>query len=158
MARSAIAWSSGTRTLLYSGRTAPVADTQRKTDGFSHELSVHSLCLLLSPFVFRSTYWNPRWTAPLFPQRQCSPRSPMKHERMNESPFNSFLPLSSPPFSVTYSVHPLPVERHHRMGRVAHEDTFVANVIWGALDRHHGLPRQSEIIPLESITARHKWR
>lgn len=69
-----------------------------------------------------------------------------------------FLPFFSPRVSVTYSVHPLPVERHHCVGCIAHEDTFVAYVIWGALDRHHGLPGQTEIIPLESITARYKWK
>lgn len=61
-------------------------------------------------------------------------------------------------FILTHSVHPLPVKRHHGMGCIAHKDTFVANMIRGALDRHHGLPRQSEVIPLESFTARHKWK
>lgn len=72
------------------------------------------------------------------------------------SPRDSLRPFSSLLFGLTYSVHPLPVKRHHRVGCIAHKNTFVANVIWGALDRHHGLPRQSEIIPLESFTARHK--
>lgn len=43
MARSAIAWSSGTRTLVYSGRTAP---EQIEAD-FSHALSFS-----VSPLIF----------------------------------------------------------------------------------------------------------
>lgn len=67
-----------------------------------------------------------------------------------------FLPLCSPRLSVTHSVHALPVERHHCVCGIAHEDTFIPNVVRGALNRHHGQPRQSEIIPLESITATHR--
>lgn len=74
---------------------------------------------------------------------------------MNESVMMFFSGFSS---LMTYSIHALPVERHHCVGCIAHKDTFVINVIWGALDRHHGLRRQPEIIPLECVTVRHKWK
>lgn len=48
------------------------------------------LCVLFNLCSFTGTYWNPHVTDPLFHQRQCSPRSPIKHEWMNESPFDSF--------------------------------------------------------------------
>lgn len=57
-------------------------------------------------------------------------------------------------FSITHSVHPLAIERHHSVGCVPHKDTFITDVIWGALNRHHGLCRQAEIIPLDGITAK----
>lgn len=41
------------------------------------------------------------------------------------------------------------------MSCIAHKNTFVIDVIWGALDRHHSLCGHSEIIPLESIPAGH---
>lgn len=82
------------------------------------------------------------------------------NERMNDSTLDALRWIFSPSllFVLTHGVHPLPVKRHDGVGRVAHKDTFVANVIRGALDRHHGLPRQSEVIPLESFPARHKWK
>lgn len=162
MARSEIAWSSGARTLVYSGSTAPEGSTQRG-EGWKKQIFLMNchfvLCVLFNLCSFTATYWNPHVTDPLFHQRQCSPQSPIKHEWMNESPFDSFrLFFPSLLFRLTYSVHALPIKRHHGVGCVAHEDTFVTDVIWGALDRHHGLTRQSEIIPLESFTARHKWK
>ena len=157
MARSAIAWSSGTRTLEYSGSTASAQKHKGKQPKCLQNCKFIPWVSLI--FVhLKSTYWNPRWTDPVFRQRQCSPQSPIKHEWRNESSIYSIYSYFYSYFNVTHSVHPLPIERHHCVGCVTHKDTFVANVIWGALDRHHGLCGQSEIIPLESITERHKLK
>lgn len=107
-----------------------------------------------SPLILAlSSYRNLHWTAPLFRLRRCSPQSPAKQKGMNQRPCDS-----SHTLSVTYSVHALSIERHDCVGRVAHEDTFITDVIWGALHRHHGLRRQSEIIPPDSFTVRRKWK
>lgn len=58
----------------------------------------------------------------------------------------------------TYGIHSLPVEWHHGMSCITHEDALITNVIWRTLNRHHGLCRQAEKVPLEGIAVTHKWR
>lgn len=69
----------------------------------------------------------------------------------------SLCPFVLPPriSEITHGVHALPVERHHSMGRISHKDALVIDVIRGALDRHHSLGWEAEIIPLEGITSKH---
>ena len=55
----------------------------------------------------------------------------------------------------THCVHPLSVEGHHCVGRVAHEHTLVVDVVRGALDGHHGLGGQAEVVCLQCLTTRH---
>lgn len=138
-------------------------------NSYPTEISVYIQTPPVKKNPLEVTYWNPRGTAPLFRQTQGNPQSPARrewiNEPMNDSTLDAFTLIPPPPFpptsllfNLTHGVHPLAVERHHRVGRVAHEDTFVADVIGGALDRHHGLPGQSEVIPLERFAARHKWK
>lgn len=41
------------------------------------------------------------------------------------------------------------------MGCITHKDALITDVIWGALDRHHSLGWEAEIIPLERFTSKH---